>query len=90
MWNLIRLQLMKCTIRVKLMSLEHLDWLKLRLSHERERLANARTDQEKATWTIWVRQLEKEIAGELKFLGINEKPLPEMTDDELMAELDKG
>jgi hypothetical protein len=68
---------------------EHLKALRLRLSHERVRLANARTEQERALRTVWVKGIEKEIAGELVFLGIKEEPLPEMTADEILAELDK-
>ena len=66
---------------------DHLDALRLHLSHERERLRKAKTGREREFYSVRVKQCEKEIAGELKFLGINEEPLPEMTDDELMAEL---
>lgn len=60
--------------------------LRLRLFNEMVRLANAKTPQEKEMRAVWVKQCEKEIAGELLFLGIKEE-LPEMTDDELLAEL---
>lgn len=49
--------------------MEHIDWLLLGLSNERMRLANAKTEQEKALRTVWVQQCEKEIKGELDFLG---------------------
>ncbi len=71
------------------MSLEHLEALRLRLSHERERLRKAKTGREKEFYAVRVSQCEKEIEGELKFLGISDESLPEMTDDELLAELDK-
>ena len=64
----------------------HLDALNLRLSHERAYLANAKTDGERALRAAWIGQIEKEIACETKFLGINAS-LPEMTDDELLAAL---
>ena len=47
----------------------HLNALNLRLSHERVRLANAKTEGERAMRTVWVAQIEKEIAGEEKFLA---------------------
>lgn len=49
--------------------MEHLDCLYLRLSNERIRLNNAKTEQEKALRTVWVQQIEKEIQKELDFLG---------------------
>lgn len=49
--------------------MEHLDCLYLRLSNERIRLDKAKTQQEKEMRTIWVQQIEKEIKGELAFLG---------------------
>lgn len=48
----------------------HLIALITRLGHERARLANARTDHERALRTVWVAQLEREIAGEEALLGI--------------------
>lgn len=63
----------------------HLDALELRLSNERMRLTAATSDQEKALRTVWVSGIEKEIADEYKFLGI--EPPAAMTDDELLAEL---
>lgn len=60
----------------------HLDALNLRLSNERVRLANAKSKGESDLRTVWVAQLEKEIAGEQKHFCE-----PTMTDDELMAEL---
>lgn len=71
------------------MSTEHLEALRLRLSHEKVRLVKAKTGREKALYEVRVKQCEKEIEGELAFLGMKDEPLPEMTDDEIMAELDK-
>ena len=68
--------------------MSHLNALEIRLSHERARLAQAATPNEIAHRQVWVRQIEKEIADERKFLGLPEQAAPvEMTDDELMAEL---
>lgn len=71
------------------MSMEHLNALRLRLSHEKVRLDKAKTGRERDFHSVRVKQCEKEIAGELAFLGIKEESLPEMTDDEILAELDK-
>ena len=64
----------------------HLLTLMTILSHERERLANAKSDQERALRSVWVSQLEREIAAEEAFLGL--EPIDHtMSDDELLAEL---
>lgn len=67
----------------------HLDALELRLSHERVRLQNAKTEKERVYRTHTVAMAEKEIAGELLFLGKHAVELPEMTIDEILAELEK-
>lgn len=64
----------------------HLDALNLRLSHERVYLAEAKTDAERVLRRVWISQIEKEIAGEMVFLG-KTCDLPEMTDDEILKEL---
>lgn len=64
----------------------HLNALELNLSHERARLANAKTDAERASRSVWVAQLEREIASERKFFAVELS----LTDDELMAELQSG
>jgi hypothetical protein len=51
------------------------------------RLANAKTDGEKALRSVWVRQYEKQLADERAFLGLGDE-LPELSDDELLAELE--
>ena len=51
-------------------------------------------DREKARYAkdgrplraVWIAQTEKEISCEMKFLGLDGE-LPEMTDDEILAEL---
>ena len=65
--------------------MEHLNALRLSLSHERVRLANAKSAFEREFRAVRVAGYEKEIAGELKFLGITEQP--DMSDDELLAAL---
>lgn len=67
----------------------HLVALMTGLSRERQRLAVARTEQERALRTVWVRQSEKEVNAEERFLGMTETDWnePEMSADDLMAEL---
>jgi len=68
-------------------SLDHLDALNLRLSHERGYLAVAKTDQERALRTVWIAQIEREIASERTFLGIDYVDDCTMSDDELLTAL---
>jgi len=68
------------------MNTTHLNALELRLSHERTYLAQAKTQNERALRQVWITQIEKEIDGERKFLGLSGE-LPEISDDELLAEL---
>lgn len=65
----------------------HLNALELRLSHERGYLAAAKNDKQRAFRIHQIAMVEKEIAGELAFLGKSVEVLPEMTDDELLNEL---
>lgn len=65
----------------------HLDALNLRLSHECSYLAAAKTKNEKAFRKVWISQIEKEIAGEIAFLGKGTEDLADMTDDDLLAAL---
>jgi hypothetical protein len=64
----------------------HLDSLNLRLSNERLRLAKAKSPTEIDARKVWIAQMEKEIASELKFL-IRQNEISNMTDDELLAAL---
>lgn len=71
------------------MNTSHLTALITRLSNERARLNAATCPQEIALRTVWVRQCEREINGEERFLGMQETDYsaPEPTIDEIMAEL---
>ena len=63
----------------------HLMALISSLGRERQRLSEARNDGERALRAAWVAQIEREIAAEETFLGM--EPAPSMSDDELFAEL---
>jgi len=69
------------------MNTSHLEALQVRLSHERSYLAQAKTEKQRAMRRVWIAQVEKEIAGERKFLGLGAEVVPELSDEELMAEL---
>jgi len=62
--------------------MNHIDVLNLMLSHERARLADSKTESEKELRKVWVKQLEKEIEDEKKFISDNN-----MSDDDLLSEL---
>ena len=64
----------------------HLVALVTGLHKERARLALA-TGQERDLRTVWVAQLEKEIAAEEAFLGMAPADEEPMTDEELYAAL---
>lgn len=67
----------------------HLVALQERLSRERMRLAEAMFDEEKALRQVWVVQAERELEGELKFLGMaGDGKVDDMGDDELLSELE--
>lgn len=61
---------------------EHLNALNLGLSHERVRLANAKTDGERNLRAVWIEQLEKEIRNEEGFVTG-----ADISDEELLREL---
>jgi len=63
---------------------DHLNALNLRLSNERGYLAAAKTEGERQLRTVWIAQIEKEIARELQ---AEIEGNPSMTDEELLAEL---
>jgi hypothetical protein len=65
----------------------HLEALELRLSHERNYLANAKNEKERNFRLHTIAMAEKEIAGEMKFLGIEQVKFDDISDDELLAEL---
>lgn len=70
------------------MNTTHLVTLQERLSRERVRLSEARTQKEKQLRQVWVAQVEREIEQEMKFLGIEPVSAVEMSDDELLAALE--
>jgi hypothetical protein len=70
------------------MDLSHLDALRTRLSHERDRLAGARRPEEIELRKVWIAGTEREIASEMAFLGISDSAtLPDIGDDQLFREL---
>ena len=62
----------------------HLSALQHRLSNEQGYLATAKSDGERRLHSVWIAQIQREIAREKVFVGAD---LPEMSDDELLAEL---
>lgn len=70
----------------------HLDAIDLRLSHERSRVSTAKTPAEREWREHNVRMIEREREGEIAFLakhGIVIEEAPEMTIDEILAEMDE-
>jgi hypothetical protein len=65
----------------------HLDALELRLSHERDRLNRATAASEIEMRSVWVKQIEREIADERSHLGISPEQAADISDDELFAAL---
>lgn len=69
-------------------NLSHLDALQLSLSHEKARVEAAKSDRERTWRSHNVMMIEREIAGEYKFLGIAPVTLDDiLSDDDLLAEL---
>lgn len=70
------------------MNTDHLNALEVNLSNERVRLYNAKTCAERDLRSVWVSQLEREVAKEKEFIGYVEPAgISGMSEDELMAEL---
>lgn len=72
--------------------LMHLHSLELRLSNERMRLSEATSQSEKDLRSVWVKQLEKEIQGEIEFLAsrgitVQKATIKDFDVDELLKEL---
>lgn len=61
----------------------HLVALMTRLSHEKERYEKDKSPVR----AVWITQVEKEIAKEKEFIGLNDDPLPDMSDEDLLKEL---
>ena len=71
--------------------LSHLDAIDLRLSHERARVASARTTKERNWREHNVKMIEQEREGEIKFLakhGITITEAPQMSLNEILADLE--
>ena len=73
---------------------EHYAALLNNLSNEKKRLADATSQAEIELRSVWVQQLEKEIAHKVEFLaskGINvyaaENEVDDMSDDDILNEL---
>ena len=64
------------------MNTSHLDSLKTHLSHEQDRFLRETNPKRKILRGVWVKQLQKEIDDEHKFLGI--KLTPVLSDDDLV------
>lgn len=69
---------------------DHLRTLRVRLSKERNRLAESTSPTEANIRSIWVAQCEREVAAELKFLGLPDDDTAGMSADELFRELGGG
>ena len=69
--------------RNKVNTMDHLSALQLRLSNERIRLSQATNRGEIELRSVWVTQMEKEVEGELKFVGQHNT----LSADELLKEL---
>lgn len=65
----------------------HLDALNVRLSHERAYLAAAKTTKERNLRSVWIAQIEREIAHARRQLSLTDTVEIDMTDDELLAAL---
>ena len=66
----------------------HLNAIRLRLSNERTRLASASSESERQLRATWVVGIERELAGEFAFLGLQPDPqFGGIDDDELLEEL---
>lgn len=63
--------------------MDHLSALQFRLSNERIRLSQATNKDEIALRSVWVKQMEKEVQGEIEFLN----QCDDLTADELLKEL---
>lgn len=68
------------------MNLDHLDAIRARLVNERQRLDQCKP-RERAARAHIVAMVERELAGEYQFLGIDAPPAYTGTDEELLNEL---
>ena len=66
----------------------HLVALRNGLSHEQSRLNNAKTDSERKHRQVWVNQYKKQIADEMKHLGMSgDEDSPDISDEDLLKSL---
>lgn len=63
--------------------MNHTQALTARLMNERERLANAKSHQERELRAVWVKQIEQELKAERAMFSGDQ----EVTDDELLESL---
>lgn len=66
----------------------HLNALMLNLSNERARFDSSKNDRERAIRAVLVKQLEREVEAERAFLGMLADPSLDLSDDELLADLE--
>ncbi len=69
------------------MDTSHLNALEYGLHNEMIRLRDAKSDNERALRSVWVRQYKKQIADERECLGMAAPVCCDMTDEELIAAL---
>lgn len=67
--------------------MQHIDYLELNLSNERARLAAATSAAEHELRSVWVAQLEREVAAERKLLGHHHSVAAFISDEDLLREL---
>lgn len=74
------------------MTTDHLGQLFIGLAHERGRLSRATHEHEREMRAVWVAQLEREINGEERFLGmpVTDFAAPLPTLEEIFAELSEA
>jgi hypothetical protein len=66
----------------------HLDAIRIRLSNERSRLKVSSSDSERKFRSVCITGIERELAGELDFLGLPpDLKINDIDDDALLAEL---
>ena len=65
----------------------HLVAIHARLDREKARFKAATNEKERKFRAVQVSQAEKELAAEMRFLGMKSSPLPNMSNEELLREL---
>ena len=65
----------------------HLVAIHARLDREKARFRAATNEKERKFRAVQVSQAEKELAAEMRFLGMKSSPLPNMSNEELLREL---